>query len=143
MFAGDRVLENAALAGLARQLGILGSIRDLGRLSGEELVMLYNCAEMVVLPSLYEGFGFPALEAMACGTAAVVSNKGSLPEVVGDGAAIFEAEKAESLVEAVKRILDDSIYRSQLCSRGKIQAARFTWDECARKTLAVYESLLS
>jgi glycosyltransferase involved in cell wall biosynthesis len=143
VFAGDRILENPDLSGLARESGILGLIRDLGRVNGEELVALYNCAEMVVLPSLYEGFGFPALEAMACETAAVVSNKGSLPEVVGEGAAIFEAEQAESLAEVMKRLFDDSEYRRRLCSRGRSQAARFTWDECARKTMAVYDSMLS
>lgn len=142
VFAGERLLENKELTILARELGILGAIKDLGRLNGEELVALYNCADVVVLPSLYEGFGFPALEAMACETPVIVSDRGSLPEVAGDGALSFEAERPDSLAEAVKKILYDSQFRGQLVERGKMRAKQFTWHAAAKKTLALYESLL-
>jgi glycosyltransferase involved in cell wall biosynthesis len=111
-------------------------------LQDDELVTLYNLASVVVLPSLYEGFGFPALEAMACGAPVVVSDRGSLPEIVGDAALIVEAENDESFASAMENVLIDSEVRNRLIERGMSRAAGFTWEEAARKTAQVYEELL-
>ncbi len=142
VFAGERLFDNEELSTLARELDVVSAIKDCGRMDGEELVLLYNSASIVVLPSLYEGFGFPALEVMACGTPAIVSDRGSLPEVAGNGGLSFEANRPDSLAEALMKTLDDSQFRSQLVERGTMRAAQFTWRAAAKQTLAVYESLL-
>lgn len=141
VFAGKRFFEVDALVREARQLGLEHSIKDLGMLQDDELVALYNLASVVVLPSLYEGFGFPAVEAMACGTPVVVSNRGSLPEIVGDAGVVVEAD-AESFASAMESVLVDSDLRSRLMERGRSRAAGFTWEEAAKKTAMVYEELL-
>lgn len=142
VFAGEQFFEDVGLSNQAHELGVSNAIKDLGKLEGDDLVSLYNLADVVVLPSLYEGFGFSALETMACGTPVIVSDRGSLPEIVGDGAIIFEAEKPESFAEALKRVLDDTHLQSQLIERGLKQASKFSWKETASKTLQLYESLL-
>jgi glycosyltransferase involved in cell wall biosynthesis len=142
VFAGRRFVEAHALVHQARQLGIEDAITDVGMLEDDELVFLYNLASVVVLPSLYEGFGFPALEAMACGTPVVVSDRGSLPEIVGDAAIIVEADRAESFAAALERVLHDADLRDKLRERGLRRASTFTWQEAARKTAQVYDTLL-
>lgn len=143
VFAGKRFFEDGDLSREALRLGIESFIKDLGILQDDELVTLYNLASVVVLPSLYEGFGFPALEAMACGTPVVVSDRGALPEIVGDAALIAEAENAESLASAMENLLVDSELRNRLIERGRKRAAGFTWEEAARKTAQVYEKVLN
>lgn len=118
------------------------NVKELGQLSQEDLVRAYNAAEVLVLPSRYEGFGLPALEAMACGTPVIVSNGGSLPEIVGDAAIIFPLEKEASLEDALKSILSDSSLRDSLMRKGIERAKKFSWHEAARNTLAVYDSVL-
>jgi glycosyltransferase involved in cell wall biosynthesis len=142
VFAGKKFFDVADLAAQAHALGITQAIRDLGPLENEHLVTLYNLATVVVVPSLYEGFGFPALEAMACGTPVVVSDRGALPEVAGNAALIFEAKQPESLAAAVEKICADSHVRDRLIEQGKQRAAAFSWEDAARKTAHVYESLL-
>jgi glycosyltransferase involved in cell wall biosynthesis len=142
VFAGRRFVEAHELVREAWRLGIENSIRDFGMLQDDELVLLYNLASVVVLPSLYEGFGFPALEAMACGTPVIVSDRGSLPEIVGDAAIVVEADRAESFATALERVLVDSDLRNKLRERGLRRAGGFTWEEAARKTAQVYDTLL-
>ena len=92
-----------------------------------------------MLPSLYEGFGFTVLEAMACGTPVICSTGGSLPEVAGGAALHFEATDTAALVHAITRILEDAPLRAQLAALGAQQLRRFTWEQCAAQTLAVLE----
>ncbi len=113
-------------------------IRHLDYVTDEQLPALYAGAEALVFPSLYEGFGFPPLEAMACGTPVVSSRGGSLPEVLGEAAEYVEGFRAEEWAAAVSRILGDGARRGELVSRGQAQAARYTWVETARKTWDVY-----
>ncbi|MCX6135646.1 MAG: glycosyltransferase family 1 protein [Ignavibacteriales bacterium] len=142
VFVGGSFLADAKLVEQARALGIIGAIHDLNRISESELVAAYNAAELVVLPSFYEGFGFPPLESMACGTPVVVSTGGSLPEVVGEAATIIDPSRPEELAEAIRRTLEDSQKRTVLIEKGKKRAAGFTWQKTGEKTLAIYEKVL-
>jgi glycosyltransferase involved in cell wall biosynthesis len=105
------------------------------------LPALYSGAELFVFPSLYEGFGFPPLEAMGCGTPVVSATTGSLPEVLGDGCLYVDDFNEQSWADAIHDLLMDNSQRLSLSERGKAQAARFTWHECATKTWEVYRSL--
>lgn len=102
------------------------------------LAALYSGAEAFVYPSLYEGFGIPPLEALACGAAVACSNTSSLPEVVGDAALTFDPLDTEQIVEAVSKILSDDTLRVRLKAAAPVQAARFSWERAAEETIQVY-----
>ena len=114
-------------------------IRFLGHVPDAELPALMNGALALVYPSIYEGFGLPPLEAMACGTPVITSNCSSLPEVVGDAALLVDPDDRLGLADAITRILDEPCLREDLRERGLKQVERFSWDETARLTLRVYE----
>lgn len=114
-------------------------IRWLGFLSDEDVQFAYRCAEALVFPSLYEGFGLPILEAMASGTPVVHSGSTSLPEVAGAAGLEFDPQDAESLAVAIRRIDEDKPLRNELRERGLLRAKEFTWERCAR---AVWEAIL-
>lgn len=126
----------------ARGLGFPASTRVLDAISEAELPLLYSAARMLLFPSTYEGFGLPALEAMACGTPVVAAHAGSLPEVVGDAGLLVDPHDAGAWGEAVRRLQLDLPLRRQLTERGLERAARYGWEECARRTLAVYARVL-
>jgi glycosyltransferase involved in cell wall biosynthesis len=109
-----------------------------GRVSRAELVSLMQRASALVFPSLYEGFGLPPLEAMACGCPVACSNAAALPEVVGDAARLFDPRDAASIAGAVREVLDDP---APWVERGLARAEGFSWDETARATDAVYAEL--
>lgn len=109
--------------------------------SESELRWLYEHAVAFVCPSLYEGFGIPALEAMTLGCPVVCSNVSSLPEVVGDAAALFDPADVECLQQALVRVVDDQSYRAQLSARGRLRASTFSWQRCADETAALYRRL--
>jgi len=114
-------------------------VRSHGRVPREELVRLYRTAAALVFPSLYEGFGQPPLEAMACGCPVACSNVASLPEVVGDAARLFDPGSVEELVAAVEDVLDDpELWRA----RGLQRAKEFTWEKTARAHDDVYAELV-
>jgi glycosyltransferase involved in cell wall biosynthesis len=112
--------------------------RALGRVPRDELVRLYQSAAALVFPSLYEGFGQPPLEAMACGCPVACSNATSLPEVCGDAARLFDPSSVEDMVAAVEEVLSDP---EPWRSRGLARAASFTWEATARAHDAVYAEL--
>jgi len=107
-----------------------------------DLVALYNGALLLAMPSFYEGFGFPALEAMQCGTPAVVADRASLPEVVGDAGLLIDPDDPATLADACWRIAREPDLREQLQQAWRKQAATFTWEASARNTLAVYRRIL-
>ena len=109
--------------------------------SDDELPAFYNGALLLVYPSLYEGFGLPALEAMACGTAVVAANTSSLPEVVGDAGILIEPTDVAAITNAILLILEDEHQRARLCQKSLEQARKFTWKKVAQETLAVYEKI--
>ncbi len=118
-------------------LGLQSRVRLLDYVSNEDLVALYNGALLVVQPSLYEGFGFPLVQAMACGTPVLSSNTSSLPEVGGDAVAYFESGSADSLVAELQRLLASETRRQTLRQAGLQRATEFNWSNTARATLAV------
>jgi alpha-1,3-rhamnosyl/mannosyltransferase len=126
---------------LAERLG-LQNIRWLGPVPEADLPALYSMADLFVFPSLYEGFGLPVLEAMACGVPVVCSNTSSLPEVAGDAALLVDPTDIRALAAAMERALTDEHLRAEMRARGLERARRFTWEEAARRTLDVYRRVL-
>jgi glycosyltransferase involved in cell wall biosynthesis len=128
---------------------ILAAIRELRlgeririiRPQDRDLPTLYSLADIFVYPSLYEGFGIPPLEAMACGTPVACSGTSSLPEVVGDAALLFNPLDEPEIADAMALLLTDSELRSQLVTRGLQRAAQFTWEQAAESTIAVYRDV--
>ena len=116
-------------------------VHVLGFVDDTDLPALYRGAALFAFPSLYEGFGIPPLEAMACGVPAVCSNASSLPEVAGDAALMVDPLDTDGLAEAMSRALEDADLRRKMTDRGLAQAARFTWEAAARQLLDVFEAL--
>ncbi len=127
----------AARAGIGERTSVLGPIAD------DDLPDLYAGAEVFVYPSLWEGFGLPALEALACGAPAIVSATSSLPEVVGEAAVLVDPHDAGALGAALERVLADADLRARLRAAGPRQAARFSWRRTAEETAAVYRRRLA
>jgi len=125
----------------AEALGLDNAIRFLGPVPEADLPALYSGATLFVFPSLYEGFGLPVLEAMACGTPVICSNTSSLPEVAGEAAVMVNPLDVDELAAAMERVLGDSALREEMSGKGVMQARRFSWERTARETLKVYESV--
>lgn len=126
---------------LARELGVEESVIFTGWVAEEDKPALLSGTTAFVFPSLYEGFGLPPLEAMACGAPVIASNRSSLPEVVGEGGILVEPTGVESLAEAMEMLLVDDTLRADLRQRALAQAARFSWKQTALETLAVYRKV--
>lgn len=129
------------LKALAQQLGIQEKVIFTGRVDDNELIALYSAAQVYACPSLYEGFGFTVVEAMACGTPVVCSRETSLPEVAGDAALYADARNPEDFAGALLRAFCDHDLRAQLIQNGLRNARRFSWNTAAARTLEVYEQL--
>jgi glycosyltransferase involved in cell wall biosynthesis len=142
VLVGGSILQDRVLGSLAQGAGIDDRILELGRLNEEDLVMAYNAAEVLVMPSRYEGFGLPALEAMACGTPVLVSNAASLPEIVDDAAIIFKVGNSRELADALLRLLKEPALRREMIKKGREQARKFTWIQTAKQTLDLYEQII-
>lgn len=125
------------------ELDLADEVCFVGYVPTEELPYWYNAAEVLAYPSLYEGFGLPALEAMACGTPVVTSSTSSLPEVVGQAGMMVEPTDVAALTAALQRVLDDAGLREEMRAAGQARAARFSWPETARATAAVYRRALA
>jgi glycosyltransferase involved in cell wall biosynthesis len=122
----------------AEAAGERSSVRFTGLIPDEDLPVFYSAAACFVYPSLFEGFGLPVLEAMACGTPVVASNRTALPELVADAALSVDPENVEALGEAMSRILVDKDLSTDLSRRGLARSRQFSWEETARRTLATY-----
>jgi alpha-1,3-rhamnosyl/mannosyltransferase len=103
---------------------------------------LYAGAAAFCYPSRYEGFGLPALEAMASGVPVVTGNLTSLPEVVGDAGLMVAPDDVDSMRECLRQLLEDREFAAALAQRGRLRAQSFSWDKCARETFSVYEKVL-
>lgn len=123
---------------LVDKLKLTNDILFLGRVPVEDLLDLYNAAQLLVQPSFYEGFGLPPLEAMACGTPVVVSNVSSLPEVVGDAGLLVDPENVSELTVAIWRVLTDEALRADLITKAFKRAQCFSWEKTALQTLELY-----
>jgi glycosyltransferase involved in cell wall biosynthesis len=124
---------------LVEALALQDKVRYVGRLPAEVLPALYSGARVFVYPSLYEGFGLPPLEAMACGVPVITSNTSSLPEVVGDAGVTVSPTDTVALAEALADLLFDTERRQSLREAGLARARKFSWERAARETLAVYQ----
>ena len=123
----------------ANQDDLAGRVLFLGFVADEDLPALYSLADVFAFPSLYEGFGIPVLEAMACGTPVVTSNNSSLPEAAGGAALMIDASDSTELAEAIAKSLSDTELRRKMISAGIEQASRFTWQRSAQALLEAYE----
>jgi glycosyltransferase involved in cell wall biosynthesis len=130
------------LVELAAQLGVLQAIHFLEDVPEEHLPQLYNLAELYVTPSLYEGFGFPLLEAMACGTPVVYADAGSLPEIAGSAGMAVAPTNADSLAGGLLSLLRQRDKQSELRAAGRERAASFTWTASTQSLLAVYGQMM-
>jgi alpha-1,3-rhamnosyl/mannosyltransferase len=137
--AGGAGWKNQPIHRAAAASPFAADIRFLGYVPDPDIPALMSGALALVYPSIYEGFGLPPIEAMACGTPVVTSNRSSLPEVVGEAALLVDPDDGAALADAMARIAGDPSLREALRERGLAQAGRFSWDETARLTLEVYE----
>jgi len=129
---------------LVRKLNLDGLVHFTGRLTQDELVKRYAGARIAVVPSLYEGFGLPAAEAMACGTPVVATTGGALPEVVGDAGILVPPRSADALAAAIRQLLNDKQAQRQMSEAGKKRVReQFNWEQAARKTLEVYREAMT
>lgn len=126
---------------LPAKLGLADSVRFLSYVPDDDLPALISLADAFAYPSIYEGFGLPPLEAMACGTPVVASNVSSLPEVLGNAALLVDPKDAPSLAEALYRAVTDETLRYEMAEKGLQQAAKFTWRAVAENILSIYRRL--
>jgi glycosyltransferase involved in cell wall biosynthesis len=138
---GKQVREFNELLVLIEAFGIQDKVVWTGFAPVEDLPYLYSGAEVFVYPSLYEGFGLPPLEAMACGTPTITTSTSSLPEVIGKSALFFNPFDASQLAEALYKVLTDEELRQRLSAKGLKRARKFTWEKTAEGTLEVYREL--
>jgi glycosyltransferase involved in cell wall biosynthesis len=139
IIVGPKEFNYAPVLNTAQNLDMADRIVFLGFVNNEDLVNIYNMAELFVFPSIHEGFGFPPLEAMACGVPVITSNTSSLPEIVGDAALLIDPYDTHGLVAAMLRVLTDDRLRNEMSQRGLCQAKLFSWRKAAEETLKVYK----
>lgn len=133
-----KAFDNHDVKEYEKQYGIEDKVIHTGMVSQTELIDFYNLADLFVFPSLYEGFGIPPLEAMACGTPVICSNTSSLPEVVGEAAFMFDPENTVEIREAVNMILDNKRQRDAMVLSGLHRCEIFKWDKCVKKHLDIF-----
>ncbi len=143
-FKGDVFFSSyASLQTKMESLTLGGRIIFTGYVPDEQIVHFYNAATVLALPSFDEGFGLPAVEAMACGTPVAASNAGSLPEVVGEAGLYFNPNSALEMSQCLHRLLSDQALRERLGAAGKRRAGEYTWDRAAREALSAFESVIA
>ena len=126
---------------IARLRQGIDGVEYLGYVPEKDMPAVTAGAAAFVYPSLYEGFGFPVAQAMAAGVPVITSNTSCLPEVAGAGALFVDPKSTSELRTALERLLDSETLRQELGAQGRVQAARYRWDECARKSLEFFRSL--
>ncbi|MGH9866843.1 MAG: glycosyltransferase family 4 protein [Candidatus Polarisedimenticolia bacterium] len=142
VLAGPVEPPSPPLEPLIDRLGLRGAVRLLGYVATEDLPALYSAAAAVVYPSLYEGFGLPVVEAMACGTPVLASDGSCFPEVAGDAALLVDPTDTEAMTQGLRSIVRDEATRVRLVQAGGLRAAGLRWEETARRTLAVYREAM-
>lgn len=142
VIAGGRGWLDKKIFKAAKESKYASHIIFTGFVNPEDKVYLYNLAALFVYPSFFEGFGFPPLEAMACGVPTITSANSSLPEVVGDSAIMVDPYDIEELTWAMELVLVDDNLKRELSRRGLERAKMFSWDKCAEETLSLIKSLI-
>jgi glycosyltransferase involved in cell wall biosynthesis len=135
---GGRGWLYTAIFDEVKRLGLEGQVTFAGYVARQDLPALYSMAELLAYPSLYEGFGLPSLEAMACGCPVVTSNTSSLPEVVGDAAICVDPTDVDMIAHAMAAVVRDPVRRAEMVQRGLERARWFSWERTALETLKVY-----
>jgi glycosyltransferase involved in cell wall biosynthesis len=141
VIAGSRGWKSENIFSLVNDLRLNDRVIFTGYVDDNDKSALYSCAEMFVFPSLYEGFGIPPLEAMACGTPVICSNSSSLPEVIGDSGILVEPKNIEHWAYEIERLTYDSGLRETLSRKGIVQAKRFRWSDSAKVIMDIYRDL--
>jgi glycosyltransferase involved in cell wall biosynthesis len=141
LIIGDEISKLPALRRAVHSHKLHKQVRFLGYLSDDTLAILYRLASVFVFPSLYEGFGLPPLEAMACGTPVVTSNVSSLPEVTGDAAVLVDPTDVESIADGMRRVLADPALAAAMRERGLKRARDFSWEQSVAKIHNVYRAV--
>jgi glycosyltransferase involved in cell wall biosynthesis len=141
LIIGDEISKWPALRRAVHRHKLHKHVRFLGYQPDETLAVLYRLAAVFVFPSLYEGFGLPPLEAMACGTPVVTSNVSSLPEVTGDAAILVDPYEVESIVEGMERVLTDPALGAELRAKGIARAREFSWERSVARTRELYQEV--
>lgn len=129
---------NQEIFQMPKNLGIENKVKFIGQAKDEDLPAIYNLAQVLVYPSLYEGFGLPVLEAMSCGCPVITSNISSLPEVVGKAGVLINPIDEKGLSKAIEKVLTKPIFSQNLIKKGLKQAKKFSWENGAKKTLKIY-----
>ncbi len=142
LIIGDELSKYPGLRRLVHRHHLRQHVRFLGFVPDDTLAALYRLARLFVFPTLYEGFGFPPLEAMASGTAVITSNVSSLPEVVGDAAVLIDPLDSAAIAAAMSRVLSDDAERAELVRRGHARVQAFSWARAADATRAVYRQVI-
>ena len=133
----EEVLRQVEQSNLAEKIHFTGYVEQ------SDLPLVYNMADVFIYPSIYEGFGLPVLEAMACGTPVITSSVSSMPEIVGDAGVLLSPDDPRALAGAMLHLVNDPAERQRLSHRGLERAAAFTWERTAAQTIAVYHHVLS
>ncbi len=141
-FKNLRLKEAREITELIKKLGLKEKVRVLGYVPDNDLVKIYNLARLYCFPSLYEGFGLGALEAMTCGCPVLAGKVGSLPEVVGEAAILVDPYRTEEIAEGMKRVLEDEGLRRKLIELGFKRASQFSWQKTAQQTIEVYQEAI-
>jgi glycosyltransferase involved in cell wall biosynthesis len=129
--------------GVARELGIAARVHFPGWIEEQDKPAIYSAARALVFPSTYEGFGLPPLEAMSCGTPTIVSDRASLPEIVGDGGLYVDPDDTAALAQAMFRLATDDTLHQALSQAALAHAKQFDWRRTAQATLAAYKRVLA
>ena len=143
VIAGLKHFNYLDLNKISLRLGIADQLVNIGYIPDEELSVIYSSSTLFIFPSLYEGFGLPPLEAMACGTPVISSNTSSLVEVVGDAGILVNPRDTDRLAIEMHHLIINSNVREALIKKGLERVKRFTWERAAQETLQVYESVVT
>ncbi len=141
VIVGNKNFKSSSIDDTILDTKLRGKVVSVEQVSFSELRILYSKAALFVFPSRYEGFGFPALEAMACGVPVITSNCSALPEVAGDAALLVNPDDIDGLAASMVKVLQDSNMKYQLQQRGRERLAQFTWELAAQRTIDVYQKI--
>ena len=138
---GGKRWKNTEIYSLVKQKNLESKIKFLGFIEEDELTVIYKQAEIFLYPSLYEGFGLPVLEAMACQIPVITSNVSSLPEVAGNAAIMVDPYSEKQIYEAILHLIEDENERKQLINMGLENIKKFSWENAAKQTLSIYQQI--
>ncbi|MCX6745582.1 MAG: glycosyltransferase family 1 protein [Candidatus Parcubacteria bacterium] len=142
VLAGQEDIHYPNIKSAINQASFKNDIITPGFIAEEELPLFYNTADLVVIPSFYEGFGLVGLEAMACGTPVIASNTASSPEILGQAALYFEPKDPKAIADTIVKVLTNPELQADLKQRGFQQIQKYSWSDCAQKTLEIYKQIL-